>query len=240
MTRRVEKFRPEEMTPEQQVVYETITGGPRKSMPQLFPMTDDEGRLEGPFNAWLINPVLGSALEVMGSAYRDGMGALTRRSREIAILIIAKHYECNFELYAHVRVRRAAEMDEREIGDLVDGVDHHLRRPDRAARRRDDPAPAGGSRSRRRAVRGGRGGPRYRRGVLAGLAGRLVRNARDAAERAAGAVAGRPLDRLVAERPEPDLDRSGRRRSGRRCSGRGMTDRAGHRWSGGEVADVRT
>ena len=126
MARRVEKFRLEEMTEEQRGIYETITGGPRASMPQIFPMVDEQGLLEGPFNAWLINPVLGQALEVMGSAYRDGMSSLNRRCREISILIIAKRYACDFELYAHIRVARDAKLEEEAISDLVAGREHRF------------------------------------------------------------------------------------------------------------------
>lgn len=129
MTRRVEKFQPAEMTPEQRAIYDAITGGPRALRPQLFPQTDAQGALEGPFNAWLINPVLGSAMEVMGSAYADGMQALPARRREIAILVVAQRMKCAFELYAHIRVSRANGMSEEEIWDLVEGRPHTFEDP---------------------------------------------------------------------------------------------------------------
>src|SRR5665213_1857108 len=117
MARRLEKFKRDEMTPEQTAIYDSIARGPRASRPQIFPMTDANGELEGPFNAWLINPVLGRAMEVMGTAYAEGMSSLTARRREIPILVVAERMTCDFELYAHIRVSRANGMSEEEIQD---------------------------------------------------------------------------------------------------------------------------
>ncbi len=87
-------------------------------------MVDAEGLLEGPWNAWLINPVLGTALEVMGSSYHVGLASITLRCREIATLIIGRTLNCEFELYAHIRVARANGVTEDEISDIVEGRDH--------------------------------------------------------------------------------------------------------------------
>jgi 4-carboxymuconolactone decarboxylase len=124
MAPRLEKYRKEEMSPEQRVIYDAIATGPRAARPQIFPMVDAEGLLEGPWNAWLINPVLGTALEVMGSSYHVGLASITLRCREIATLIIGRTLNCEFELYAHIRVARANGVTEEEISDILEGRAH--------------------------------------------------------------------------------------------------------------------
>jgi 4-carboxymuconolactone decarboxylase len=111
---RLEKLRPAELTDEQKAVYDSIASGPRAQGPQLFRLTDDDGGLEGPFNAFLLQPGLGSALQEVGSAvrYRTGLDA---RTREIAILRVAVAWDSAFEWYAHEAVGRAAGLTDDEL-----------------------------------------------------------------------------------------------------------------------------
>jgi 4-carboxymuconolactone decarboxylase len=105
---------PNDLTPEQAVVYGHIVGGPRASGPRLFAMTDDEGRLNGPFNAMLVAPAVGDALQALGAAVRYGT-SLSDRIREMAILAVATHWDSAFERYAHEAVGRAVGLAEDEI-----------------------------------------------------------------------------------------------------------------------------
>lgn len=102
---------------EQRALYDSIAGGPRAQGPQLFALTDAAGRLNGPFNAMLLAPRLGTALQALGSAIRYG-GALPDRAREIAILVVAQHWDSAFERYAHEPVGRAAGLSEAELAAL--------------------------------------------------------------------------------------------------------------------------
>jgi 4-carboxymuconolactone decarboxylase len=111
---------PGELDVEQRALYDSITGGPRGQGPQLFPLVDSSGALEGPFNAMLLSPPLGSALQALGSAVRFRSG-LTDRAREIAILLVAHHWHSDFEIYAHEAIARAAGLDDAELGALRDG-----------------------------------------------------------------------------------------------------------------------
>ena len=43
-----------------------IAAGPRSQGPQLFPLTDDDGALRGPFNAFLLAPALGDPEQLQG------------------------------------------------------------------------------------------------------------------------------------------------------------------------------
>jgi 4-carboxymuconolactone decarboxylase len=104
---RVARLRPDELDGEQRRLYEAITGGPRASGPQHFALTDEEGGLTGPFNALLLSPALGEALQGVGSAVRFA-SALPDRTREAAILLVATAWDSAFERMAHEAVGRAA------------------------------------------------------------------------------------------------------------------------------------
>lgn len=112
---------PDELDPERRAVYDAIAGGPRAAGPQVFRLTDDDGRLEGPFNAMLVSPGVGLALQDLGAAVRYRT-SLSDRAREIAILALASLRRSNFEWYAHERVGRKAGLTEAEMSALHDGV----------------------------------------------------------------------------------------------------------------------
>jgi alkylhydroperoxidase family enzyme len=86
-------------------VYDAVTGGPRAAGPQLFRLVDDEGGLEGPFNAFLLQPRLGLALQAVGSAVRYET-SLSDQAREVAILVVAAVRDSAFEQHAHEAVGR--------------------------------------------------------------------------------------------------------------------------------------
>jgi len=117
---RIPKLDPASLDDEQRSLYDAIAGGRRAQGPQLFRLTDPSGRLEGPFNAFLLQPRLGSALQALGSAVRYGTG-LDDRCREIAILVVAAHWQSAFEQYAHEAVARSAGLGDAELAALRDG-----------------------------------------------------------------------------------------------------------------------
>lgn len=121
MTARIPLSRPDELDPARRAVYEAISGGSRATGP--FRLTDEQGRLLGPFNAMLLQPAIGDALQRLGAALRY-QGELTDRCRELAILTIAAHWRSEFERDAHERVGAAAGLTAAEMaavrtGDLV-------------------------------------------------------------------------------------------------------------------------
>ena len=117
---RIPKLDPSSLDHEQRSLYDAITGGRRAQGPQLFRLVDAAGRLEGPFNAFLLQPRLGSALQALGSAVRYDTG-LDDRCREIAILVVATHWQSAFEWYAHEAVARSAGLGDAELAAVRDG-----------------------------------------------------------------------------------------------------------------------
>jgi alkylhydroperoxidase family enzyme len=112
---------PDQLNQDQRRVYDAIIGGPRSKGPQVFKLVDDHGRLEGPFNSFLMNPTVGLAVQAVGAAIRYG-SLLSDRQREIAILELAHLESCEFEKYAHERVGRELGLTEVEITALAEGA----------------------------------------------------------------------------------------------------------------------
>jgi 4-carboxymuconolactone decarboxylase len=117
---RIGKFEPSALDAEQRSLYDAIAGGRRAQGPQLFRLADAEGRLEGPFNAFLLQPRLGNALQALGAAVRYET-ALSDRHREIAVLVVAAGWDCDFEWYAHALLGRQAGLSDEELGALWTG-----------------------------------------------------------------------------------------------------------------------
>lgn len=117
---RVHRFEPADLDPRQAALYEAIAGGPRAAGPQLFRLTDDAGCLQGPFNAFLLQPALGTALQALGSAVRY-QTRLEARIREIAILVVAAHWDSEFERYAHEAVARSLGLTDADLAGLREG-----------------------------------------------------------------------------------------------------------------------
>lgn len=117
---RIPKLDPSALDGDQRSLYDSIAGGRRAQGPQLFRLADAEGRLEGPFNAFLLQPRLGSALQALGASVRYDTG-LDDRCREIAILVVAAHWRSGFEQYAHEAVARSVGLTEADLAAIRDG-----------------------------------------------------------------------------------------------------------------------
>lgn len=120
MTARLHQPRPDELTPEQRDLYDRLVTGKRATGPRALPLTDAEGRLQGPFNAMLLNPELGDPLQRVGVAVRYGT-ALTARQREIATLAVAAAESSAYEWAAHAHLARAAGVTDEQITAIRDG-----------------------------------------------------------------------------------------------------------------------
>jgi 4-carboxymuconolactone decarboxylase len=117
---RLDKLAVEDLDADQRAVYDAIAGGPRARGPQLFRLVDERGSLEGPFNAFLLQPRLGNALQALGAAVRYET-ALSDRHRELAVLVVAAGWDSDYEWYAHAPLARQAGLTEEELGALWTG-----------------------------------------------------------------------------------------------------------------------
>jgi 4-carboxymuconolactone decarboxylase len=117
---RLPALAPADLDDRQRALYDAIAGGPRAAGPRLFALTDAEGRLNGPFNAMLFAPEVGTALQELGAAIRY-RSSLTARVREMAILAVAAHWDSAFERYAHEPIGQAAGLTGEELRSLRAG-----------------------------------------------------------------------------------------------------------------------
>lgn len=114
---RLAKLSPESLDDAQRRVYDAIAGGRRTAGPRLYTLVDDDGRLEGPFNGFLLHPALGGALERLGSAVRFET-SFSGRAREIAILMVAHRWDAAFMRYSHEALGRHAGLADDELAAL--------------------------------------------------------------------------------------------------------------------------
>jgi AhpD family alkylhydroperoxidase len=112
--------RPDQLDEQQQVVYDAIVGSLRTSPSGRSPLTDDEGRMQGPFNAMVATPALGLPWLKLGTAILFENG-LTDRLRELVILWVAAVRRSNFEWHAHKTIAATAGVSAREIAQLRQG-----------------------------------------------------------------------------------------------------------------------
>jgi 4-carboxymuconolactone decarboxylase len=118
MMPRLRGLQPTALSPEQQEVYQSIAGGPRASGP--FALVNADGSLRGPFNAMLLSPPVGAALQAVGAAVRY-QTVLTDRTRELATLVVAAHWRSAFEREAHEAVGRRCGVTDEEMAALWSG-----------------------------------------------------------------------------------------------------------------------
>lgn len=121
MTERLRRMLPGALDAEQRRLYDRVLGGPRASTARVVELTDADGGLYGPFNAWLLSPNFGSAIESLGAAIRFA-AVFDARLRELAILSVANDADSEFELYAHEALGRAAGLTDAELAALRAGT----------------------------------------------------------------------------------------------------------------------
>jgi 4-carboxymuconolactone decarboxylase len=117
---RLDWLTPDELDPDQLRVYHLIVGT-RARDAKTLPVTDDEGRLIGPFAAMLAHPHIAEIMATLGAAMRYEID-LSPRAREIATLAVAGARRSNFEWYAHAQLGRAAGLTDVELDALAVGT----------------------------------------------------------------------------------------------------------------------
>lgn len=111
---RIHKLLPGELSAEQRALYDAIVDGPRAQQASVPPLVDADGALEGPFNAFLLQPALGHALQAVGATLRY-RGRLPHRTREVAILVVAACKNAEFERLVHEPVARSLGLTDEHL-----------------------------------------------------------------------------------------------------------------------------
>ena len=117
---RLDLIAPADLDDAQRGVYEAITGGPRASQAGTVPVTDESGRLLGPFAVMLLSPEVGNAMQQVGAKIRFSTG-LTARQRELGILAVAGKLRCDFERLAHEPAALRAGLTQVQVNAVLSG-----------------------------------------------------------------------------------------------------------------------
>jgi 4-carboxymuconolactone decarboxylase len=97
---RIKDIAADEMTSEQTRVFDELTAG--------------RGRILTPYKVWIHSPTVASGMERIGT-FLNKHSTLSRREVEIGILIIARHWQADYVLQAHIREGKAAGLSDAVI-----------------------------------------------------------------------------------------------------------------------------
>lgn len=90
---RLAPVEPSEMNDLQRRIADEIVSGPRKQLGELMKL-------------WLHSPVLADLVQKVGGYFRDGT-SLPQQIMEMIVLIVARHWNCEYEWVAHETLARA-------------------------------------------------------------------------------------------------------------------------------------
>lgn len=113
-------LRPSELNGPQADLYREIVEGSRSQTVAAGTLAGNDGSLRGPFNALLVNPELGDAIQKVGVAIRCQTG-LSGRIRELAILETAAAARCDYEWASHAVAARREGFSDDEIAAIAEG-----------------------------------------------------------------------------------------------------------------------
>ena len=116
--RRFKLIPPEELTPEQKKVADAIRSGPRAAVKNSSAARP--GPLGGPFNVWLRSPSVGNIIQSLGAEIRF-RSSLPSKLNELAIIVTARHWTCQYEWFAHHRLALEAGLDPAIGKDIAQG-----------------------------------------------------------------------------------------------------------------------
>jgi len=102
---------PADLSPDQRALYDEIRSGRRASAERPAGPVDAGGRLTGPFNAMLHSPAVGGPLQRLGVALRYA-SSLPDVARELVILAVAAHHDCDYERVAHRQIAARLGVDD--------------------------------------------------------------------------------------------------------------------------------
>ncbi len=118
---RLEHLTKAELSAEQDALYDALLGGLLGDTRSAAVITDDDGKVQGPFTVMLHHPTVGHPVQDLGAVLRF-RGSLSDRARELVILVVAAHWQSDFEWWAHERIGRNVGLTDAEIDALRTGA----------------------------------------------------------------------------------------------------------------------
>ena len=115
------RFKPiplEELTPEQRELADAIRSGPRAALKNSS--ASKPGPLGGPFNVWLRSPGIGDLIQKLGGEIRF-RSSLPSRLNEMAIIMTARKWTCQYEWFAHHKLALEGGLDPAVAEDIAHG-----------------------------------------------------------------------------------------------------------------------
>lgn len=115
----------------QRKIYDAVTQGPRRqnTRPGASFDLDTPAGLPGPFNALLYSPHIGNLVQELGAGLRYS-NSLPNNLLEIAVIMVGKHWQSQFEFWAHARLAAAAGVSRDVIEAIRTGNDPHFDKPE--------------------------------------------------------------------------------------------------------------
>jgi 4-carboxymuconolactone decarboxylase len=103
---RILEIPPEKLTAEQTQVFDQLAAG--------------RGRILGPYKIWIHSPPVARGMEQIGT-FLNKRSSLSKREVEIAILVIAQHWQGDYVRQAHIREGKAAGLTQQTIDMILAG-----------------------------------------------------------------------------------------------------------------------
>ena len=107
----------ESLTLEQRALYDAIRSGPRAKL--AGSSAAKQGPLGGPFNVWLRSPGIGDWVQKLGEEIRF-RSSLPAKLNEMAIIITARFWTCQYEWVAHCKLALEAGLDPAIAQDIAE------------------------------------------------------------------------------------------------------------------------
>ncbi len=115
---RIDYLTPKNMNAAQRCLYDSINSGERGKRKTL---TNEDGALIGPLNAWLYSPGIGDCVQRLGEVLRF-YNSLPQNLLELTILIIARKWRAQFEWWVHAFHAQRAGLSDTVISDIKNGI----------------------------------------------------------------------------------------------------------------------
>lgn len=94
----------EELTEEQTAIFQRLVEG--------------RGRILGPYKIWIYSPAVADGMERLGT-YLNKRSSLSPREVEMTIVMIARHWQSDYVIQAHLREGRRVGLTDAILDDLV-------------------------------------------------------------------------------------------------------------------------